>query len=301
MDADEAIREAAVRHCRLLALRWGDAVPASEISAGFPYGYGIRLPLVPVWGRGITGPAQLKDGPLTLVSSLASAYEDEELGDEVLLYDYGPSPWFDKANAQLKELGKQGRHVILIRQVKPKPRSEYMVFAPVAVLDADDGARKFRLSLAPALSEEAAIPSPAPTPFAKAYAPTIVQARLHQAHFRRETLSAYRRRCCICDLDEGALLDAAHIVPDRLPEGMPTVNNGLCMCPTHHRAFDTSLLVVKPTYEIAIARERLQQAVPNEATARQLLAYDGRPIGLPRDERLRPDAALLQSKIDLAS
>jgi hypothetical protein len=93
--------------------------------------------------------------------------------------------------------------------------------------------------------------------FSKAYADTVVRARLHQAHFRRETLSAYRRRCCICELDEGVLKGAAHIVPDRLA----TVNNGRCMCPTHHRAFDTSLLVVKPTYEIAIARERLRQGV----------------------------------------
>lgn len=79
------------------------------------------------------------------------------------------------------------------------------------------------------------------------------------------------------------------------------MNNGLCMCPTHHRAFDTSLLIVKPTYEIAIARERLSQQVASEATARQLLAYDGRVIGLPREAGLRPDAELLRRKIELVA
>ena len=37
------------------------------------------------WGRGIFKPKELTDGPLTLVSSLASSYEDEHLADDVLL------------------------------------------------------------------------------------------------------------------------------------------------------------------------------------------------------------------------
>ena len=38
-----------------------------------------------------------------------------------------------------------------------------------------------------------------------------------------------------------ASVDAEHIVPDRLPEGIATVRNGLAMCPTHHREYDQNV------------------------------------------------------------
>ena len=37
LDENLAIREAAIRHCRLLSLRWGEAVPYEELAKGFPY------------------------------------------------------------------------------------------------------------------------------------------------------------------------------------------------------------------------------------------------------------------------
>ena len=119
-----------------------------------------------------------------------------------------------------------------------------MIFAPVALLGFDDVVRKVRLNLAPASLDALGVPAPTPTVFAKAYSETIAKARLHQAHFRKETLSAYGNRCCVCELRERPLLDAAHIVADRLPEGMATVTNGLAMCPTHHRAYDQDVLLV---------------------------------------------------------
>ncbi len=81
------------------------------------------------------------------------------------------------------------------------------------------------------MQEVAGVPAPAPTIFARAYATTIAKARLHQAHFRRATLIAYKHRCCVCELREPPLLDAAHIIPDRLPDGVAMVRNGLGMCP----------------------------------------------------------------------
>ena len=69
-----------------------------------------------------------------------------------------------------------------------------MVFAPVAIAGFDDVAHKVRLNLGAASQEIAdAESAPAPTAFSKAYAETIVMARLHQARFRRATLDAYRQ------------------------------------------------------------------------------------------------------------
>jgi putative restriction endonuclease len=242
VDQDLAIREAAIRHCRLLSLQWGDAVPASELSRGFPY-EGRRIHLV-TWGRGIFKPKELSDGPLSLTSSLKPTYDDELLEGDVMLYAFASAHSDEWANAGLKRLMDLGRPVILLKQVKRKPHPEYMLVAPVAILGFNDAARKVRLNLAAAQPEQAEIPSPAPSVFSKAYAETTAKARLHQAHFRKETLAAYAERCCVCELRERPLLDAAHIVPDRLPEGVAWVRNGLAMCPTHHRAYDKNLLLV---------------------------------------------------------
>jgi putative restriction endonuclease len=277
-------------------LRWGEAVPYAELARGFPYRQGwLKL----VGPQGVFKPKELTDGPLTLLSTLASSYEDEHLEGDVMLYDYAPESR-EHENKGLKRIAAQGRRIILLKQVKRKPRPEYMVFAPVAILGFDDAARKVRLNLAAAQIEEAGVPPPTPTVFSKAYAESIVMARLHQAHFRRQTLAAYKERCCICELRERPLLDAAHIVADRLPDGMPTVRNGLAMCPTHHRAYDRNIVLVTERYHVEVRKDRLDHA-PDQATRRMLLDYHGRPIRLPRDESLRPDPAFLRRKIELAA
>lgn len=40
-------------------------------------------------------------------------------------------------------------------------------------------------------------------------------------------------QCAICELRERLLLDAPHIVPDRLPDSVPEVRNGLAMVPPY--------------------------------------------------------------------
>ena len=293
-----AIREAAIRHCRLLSLRWGDAVPAAELSRGFVV-EGRRVNLV-AWGRGIFKPKELTDGPLTLVSSLASSYEDEHIADDVLLYDYAPASSDEWANEGLKSVASFGRSVILLKQVKPKPLPEYMVIAPVTIAGLDDQARKFRLSLSAAAAEVGGVPAPPPTVFSKAYAETVVKARLHQAYFRRDTLYAYGHRCCVCELQERPLLDAAHIIADRLPDGVATVTNGMAMCPTHHRAYDQSVILVGEDYRVQVQRDRLEH-LGSAPTARMIIDYDGKTIWLPKDERLRPAPEFLKRKKDLAA
>lgn len=295
MDRDVLIRRAAVDHCRILAATWGDAVPASELTKGFEF-QRQRILLV-AWGRGIFKPEQLQDGPLTLVSSLGGNYEDEALAGDVMLYDYAPQS-FAWANEGLKRLSQQGRSVILLKQVKPKPRPEYMIFAPVVVQGFDEVGRKFRLDLSasPAVGEPI---GSAPATYARRYTETIARARLHQAYFRRDALTAYKSRCCICSLSERPLLDAAHIIADNTDGGVANVTNGMAMCPTHHRAFDRHLLLVAPDYKVHIQRDLLTDA-KSDATARVLLEFDGKGINLPRDPRYRPNPEFLKAKWILA-
>jgi len=297
MDRDLAIRNAAVEHCGALTAIWGDAVPAAELTKGFEY-EGEQIKLVS-WGRGIFKPEQLSDGPLTVVSSLGSTYADESLDGDVMLYDYAPAS-FDWANQGLQRLSQVGRVVLMLKQVKSKPGSEYMIFAPVVVMGYDDTARKFRLDLSASrrVGVGAAV-QPPPTIYARRYAESMARVRLHQAYFRRDTLSAYASKCCVCRLRERPLLDAAHIVADGADGGVASVKNGLSMCPTHHRAFDRHLLLVTSDYKIDIRRDLLSDA-SGEATKRYLLDFVGREIDLPRDKRYRPDPELLQTKWLLA-
>jgi putative restriction endonuclease len=296
VDRNIAIREAATRHCRFLSLRWGEAVPYEELARGFPFeGEHIKL----VGPQGVFKPKELTDGALTLLSTLASTYDDEQLDDDEVLYDYAP-PQREYENEGLKRIAAMGRTVILLKQVKAKPRPEYLVFAPVALLGFDDAARKVRLGLGTASQEASGVPSPVPSVFSKAYAETLAKARLHQAHFRKETLSAYGNRCCVCELRERPLLDAAHILPDRLPDGVATVTNGLAMCPTHHRAYDQDLLLVGETYRVEVRRPRLEH-LESEATVRTLLDFEGKTIWLPKDEALRPAREFLKKRVEFAA
>lgn len=298
VDPNLALREAAIRHCRLLSQRWGDAVPASELTRGFTAG--DRQVKLVHWGRGIFKPEELTDGPLTLVSSLTSRYEDKRLEGDMLLYDYA-SKAFEWANEGLKKLKQLGRPVILLEQVKKKPNPEYMIFAPVSILDFDDHARTFRLGLIEAQVDAPGLAAvPTPGAFVKAYAKTMVQARLHQARFRKDTLTAYADQCAICELRERPLLDAAHIMPDRLPDSVPEVRNGLAMCPTHHRAFDQDFLTITEQYKVVVQRERLRH-LHSAATARMLLDFDQRTIVLPRDRGSWPAPEFLRRRVELGA
>jgi putative restriction endonuclease len=83
------------------------------------------------------------------------------------------------------------------------------------------------------------------------YAVAEVKRRLHQPRFRHRVLTAYSQQCALCRLRHPPLLDAAHIKEDR-DGGEPIVPNGVAMCAIHHRAFDNSVLGIRPDYIIEI-------------------------------------------------
>ena len=115
-------------------------------------------------------------------------------------------------------------------------------------------------------------------------------------HFRVAVLTAYERRCAICDFDlrlEDDLLglEAAHIRwhshggPDR-------VTNGLALCTLHHGAFDRGAIGLEQAAEAASYRVVVSQYVHGTSAAvRWLLDYHGRMLRPPQASAGRPDAA----------
>jgi putative restriction endonuclease len=138
--------------------------------------------------------------------------------------------------------------------------------------------------------------SPIDQVLSRRYRETSVRARLHQAHFRKNVLAAYATRCAVCELRVRPLLDGAHILPDAHPEGEPVTQNGISMCSLHHRAFDRRILQVTPRYTVAISRKLIPS--DDEAARRMILNYEGKPLWLPRDARLRPSLDSLKLRLD---
>lgn len=76
-----------------------------------------------------------------------------------------------------------------------------------------------------------------------------VAKQLRDTGFSDRVLTVYGRRCAICAV-QLRILDAAHIVP-AAKTGDDSTSNGLALCASHHRAFDRSLVTVRPDYSVA--------------------------------------------------
>lgn len=84
----------------------------------------------------------------------------------------------------------------------------------------------------------------------------VIEEKVRDQQFRRRVIAAYGGRCAFCGLG-GGLGQAAHI--DGVGEGGPDlVVNGLCVCPTHHAAFDRGLITVGAGNAIEVAEEKLR-------------------------------------------
>lgn len=83
--------------------------------------------------------------------------------------------------------------------------------------------------------------------------------RLHQPVFANQVMRAYETRCAVCSLGHRRLLDAAHVIPDSHPDGLPVVSNGLALCKIHHAAYDQNFLGIRPDYVVEIHHRLLKE------------------------------------------
>ncbi|MDO3013190.1 hypothetical protein P5V34_04215 [Mycobacteroides abscessus subsp. abscessus] len=108
---------------------------------------------------------------------------------------------------------------------------------------------------------------------------------------------AYQQQCTVCTLRHGKLLDAAHIIGDHKPNGLPLVQNGLSLCKLHHAAYDTNLLGISPDYAVHINRE-LMDEVDGPMLRHGLQEMDGRTLALPKRVTDRPSKDRLAERFD---
>src|SRR5205807_1201097 len=93
----------------------------------------------------------------------------------------------------------------------------------------------------------------------RAYVLRLTKQRLHQPVFRTRVLKAYEDTCAICSLRHAELLDAAHILPDSHPNGLPVVPNGLSLCKIHHAAYDKNIVGIRPDLVVEVDRRILRE------------------------------------------
>lgn len=250
---------------------------------------GRRMPVID-YSRGIRNPAEF-GSTLAIVSTVGGPYDDVESPEDGLLhYAYRKGDPWSGDNRKLRNALESGMPLILFRK---ETTGILTPVAPVYVVDDEPQNRTFVIALDEAfrfiprgvgMSEEQ-----------KRYALRLARQRLHQPAFRTRVLVAYESRCSVCDLRHASLLDAAHIVPDGDPRGLPTVTNGMAMCKIHHAAFDQQLLGVTPDYRVRIATSILEE-VDGPMLRHGLQEMDGRALWVPRRRADHPDAGLLAER-----
>lgn len=109
-------------------------------------------------------------------------------------------------------------------------------------------------------------------------------------------LHAYGTRCAVCALRHPELLDAAHIVPDGEEGGFASVRNGLALCTIHHRAYDVSVLGIRPDLVVEIRSDLLDE-IDGPMLEHGLKRRHRQPLmAVPHRRHDRPDPALLEER-----
>lgn len=174
--------------------------------------------------------------------------------------------------------------------------SRYVPIYPVWVVADEPHQLQFALALDD--TQRLVVPSTLAGQDQRRYVERITQQRLHQPVFRAQVLAAYQERCAICQLRYASLIDAAHILPDGHPLGVPDVTNGLALCKIHHAAFDNHLLGIRPDYVVQV-HPKVQQERDGPMLLHGLQEMHGRSIHLPGSRRARPNPRNLEERYAL--
>ncbi len=109
----------------------------------------------------------------------------------------------------------------------------------------------------------------------------LVKQRVNQDFFRDSVLASYNHRCCISGVSNSELLEACHIIEwskDILNRTNP--QNGLCLNPFFHKAYDNYLIGISPDMIISVSEDLIQNT--NKSPFRDyLLGLIGEKIILP--------------------
>lgn len=289
---DDEIRAAAMEQVRRLRDTTGGRIPRAALMDGVF----VRGARVPIWNyqKGIFKPRVLgRDGAaLSIQTSVDSPYGDiHDLDAGQIVYKYRGTDPLHPDNVALRRAMAEQRPLIYLVAVDP---GFYDAIVPVYISGDDPAMLQFTL-VADHIATPALLADPVKTAARREYATRAVLVRLHQQQFRRMVLVAYREQCCICRLRHLELLDAAHILPDRHPQGEPVVSNGLGLCKIHHSAYDAHIIGIDPDARVHV-REDILREKDGPMLKHGLQEVAGARLILPRQPDLEPNRDYLAER-----
>jgi len=292
---DHQIRLASFTWLREQIQIHGEILPRKLLEAGFEF-EGRRIPLMSP--QGIFKPKDMKL-PLTITTAPDGPYEDTFSYQGFLLYKYRGADPNHRDNVGLREAMRKHVPLIYFHGVF---KGKYEVVFPVYIVGDDPENLTFKVT-ADAFDKvnyEGTNTSvkDVETDIRRRYVTTEVQQRIHQHTFRERVLAAYQNQCTFCRLRHPELLDAAHIIGDKEPEGEPIVNNGLALCKIHHAAFDNLFVGIRPDNYTIEVREDVRKEKDGPMLLHGLQEMHHRKIILPHETRDWPDRDLLGMKYE---
>ena len=123
-----------------------------------------------------------------------------------------------------------------------------------------------------------------------------VERLSRDAGFRRKVASAYENRCAVTRM-QLRLVDAAHILPVGASGSIDEVENGLCLSPTYHRAYDRALIYLDENLIMRMNPEKENELalLGLDGGLNDFKAYLDRRIHLPPDRRQWPSISLIRA------
>lgn len=258
MDFDLQVRLAAFNWLSEQVNLHGDVFSRQSLQQGFEF-QGQRIPLVAP--QGIFKP-QILELPLSITTTPKGPYDDFLGEDNFVIYRYRGSDPNHRDNVGLRKVFELRLPLVYLHGFQP---GKYLASYPVYIISDDPNNLMFKISLDDVLptfeysqlsvSRQIAEVSDA----RHAYITSTIKVRLQQRSFREKVLDAYRSQCAFCRLKHRELLDAAHIIPDNLPDGKSAIENGLSLCKLHHSAYDSFIIGVTPDFIIQVRKDILEE------------------------------------------
>lgn len=120
----------------------------------------------------------------------------------------------------------------------------------------------------------------------------MIKQRINQSFFRNTVLSSYNSTCCISGIRNVQLVEACHISDWKNDvKNRTNPQNGICLNPFFHRAYDKYYISITPDYCIEIS-ERLLDDIKDDNTRMYIQSINKRHIILP--EKFSPNKDLLK-------
>ena len=283
---DEEVRAGALAWVDAVTLGGTVPVTREQLANDFIV-RGDRFPLIDR-GRGIRKPVGWRAALSIMTAAPTSGqprpYDDEEGPDGLHRYKLRRDQRGTAENESLRAAMRDQSPLIWLYGIRP---GVFNAISPVFLTAEEPDEDQFVLALT---EEQRRVQPGSPVEsLLRRYLIAETKRRLHQPVFASQVMLAYETKCAVCTLAHRELLDAAHIVPDNHPLGLPVVANGLALCKIHHAAYDGNILGIRPDYVVEI-HSRLLTEIDGPMLTYGLQGHHGERLRqIPRTRIELPD------------